>query len=92
MLAGRFGTLNALENATLDDIAAIEGIGPETARSVRHFFDQDENREAVKRLLESGVTISAESAGKNATVALKPGIAGKTFVLTGTMENRNNFV
>ncbi len=79
VLARAFGSLDALLNADADALAAIDGIGPEIAAAVHHFFRQAENREAVQRLLDSGVTIEASAARAGA------GLAGKTFVLTGTL-------
>ena len=79
ILAGRFGNLDRLMSAPSEKLAEIDGIGPEIAGAVRHFFDQEENRDAVSRLLASGVSF------KDETVRAADRLEGKTFVLTGTL-------
>ncbi|MFP4387397.1 MAG: NAD-dependent DNA ligase LigA [Desulfococcaceae bacterium] len=84
LLAERFGTLEAVMDAPLDDLAAAEGIGPEIAESVRRFFDRPENRESVERLRAAGVEpVSREPA--EAPSASDSPLAGKTVVLTGVL-------
>lgn len=83
LLADHFGEIDALEAAAFDDLLAIEGIGPEVAASVQLFFEQPENRAVVQRLRAAGVTLSAPKRASATAGAL----AGKTFVLTGTLEN-----
>lgn len=84
ILANQFKNLETLMRASFDDLVSIEGIGPIVAESIRTFFNEEENQKTIRRLLESGVEIQYEPAGKS------PGssdFAGKTFVLTGTLEN-----
>ena len=83
LLADHFGDVDALQSAALDDLLAIEGIGPEVAASVRLFFEQPENRAIVERLRAAGVSLVAPKRTRAGSGAL----AGKTFVLTGTLEN-----
>jgi DNA ligase (NAD+) len=79
LLASQFSTLKELEKAGEEELIEIEGIGPELARSLVHFFAEPHNRETIRRMQAAGVRVvyprrvSAE-------------LAGKTFVLTGTME------
>jgi DNA ligase (NAD+) len=80
ILATRFEHIDRLFSASLDELKAVEGIGPEIAESVRHFFEQDDNRKTVRQILDSGVQIISEA--KPETRHLK----GKSFVLTGTLE------
>lgn len=84
ILADRFGSLEKIMEAAAQDLETIDGIGREIAQSIRHFFDQPENRESIQRMLGSGVEIQSE---KKETVEQKEGIAGKTFVLTGTLQS-----
>lgn len=79
ILAVRFGNLDRLMSAPSEELAEIDGIGPEIAGAVRHFFDQEENRDAVCRLLESGVSFKEEA------VRAADRLEGKTFVLTGIL-------
>jgi DNA ligase (NAD+) len=81
ILADRFEDVDELIAASENDLAAIEGVGPVIAASIRVFFSRDENREAVEQLKSAGVKIVYEKA------ASKEGaLQGKTFVLTGALE------
>ncbi len=79
LLAAGLGDLESLEAASLEEIAAIEGIGPEIAASVHGYFRQPENRELLQRLREAGLQF--EHRGVRRTGRLE----GKTFVVTGTL-------
>jgi DNA ligase (NAD+) len=79
-LARRFASAQALLDASLDDLQAVRDVGPEVARQIFEFVQKPENRTAIERLLEAGVTPNAELAGDTAGP-----FAGKTVVLTGTL-------
>ena len=79
-LAARFGTITALMDAGVDEMAAIDGIGPTIADTVRTFFDTDRNRELVQKMLALGVTAEAEVAETSDL------LEGWTIVVTGTLE------
>ena len=81
ILASDFGTIDALEEASADELQRSEGIGPEVATSVRLFFDQHANRAMIERLRGYGVVMQAGARRRATTGAL----VGKTFVLTGTL-------
>jgi DNA ligase (NAD+) len=81
-LAQHFGSLDALMNASLEQLQAVPDIGPVVAQSIRTFFDQPHNREVIEQLRACGVHWD-ESAPADAG-SPKP-LAGKTFVLTGTL-------
>ena len=81
VLAEDFGSIDALEDASEDELRRSEGIGSEVAASVHLFFRQRANREIVERLRAAGVSLTAR---KRASRANGP-VAGKTFVLTGTL-------
>ncbi|KAB8141949.1 NAD-dependent DNA ligase LigA [Chloroflexia bacterium SDU3-3] len=80
-LALRFGSLDALADATEEEIVALEGIGPAVAKSVRQFFAIQANRDLVAKLKQLGVNPTAAPQLPLASAAL----AGKTFVITGTL-------
>jgi DNA ligase (NAD+) len=82
VLAQHFGSLDALMHASVEQLQAVPDIGPVVAQSIRTFFDQPHNREVVEQLRACGVHWD-ESAAADAA-APKP-LAGKTFVLTGTL-------
>jgi DNA ligase (NAD+) len=78
-LAGHFGSMDALMNASQEELEEVNEVGPRMAESMREFFAEPRNRELVKRLREAGLTF----AGKKRARGTK--LAGKTFVLTGTL-------
>ena len=81
-LARRFGSLEAIMDATPEEIAAVEGIGPVIAESVVSYFSDPHNREVVHKLKAAGVrTDVVENADLPQT------LAGKSVVVTGTLEN-----
>ncbi len=82
-LAKHFGAIDRLMSATLDQLLAVNDVGPVVAQSIRTFFDQAHNREVVEQLRAAGVTWP-EGEGSAASTAPQP-LAGKTFVLTGTL-------
>ncbi len=83
LLAGDFGTIDALAAATQDQLTAIDGIGGQIAESVAFFFARPQNLEVVERLRASALDLTAPLRPKVPIGAF----AGKTFVLTGTLPN-----
>jgi DNA ligase (NAD+) len=81
-LARHFGTLEALMNASVEQLLEVPDVGPIVAASIRTFFSQQHNREVVEQLLAAGVQ-PKESAGE-ADDRPRP-LLGKTLVLTGTL-------
>jgi DNA ligase (NAD+) len=84
MLSRHFGDIDSLANAGEDELADVEEIGPVIAASVRQFFAGERGGEIIERFKASGVKMSAESVGASAGGGL---LAGKTVVVTGTLEN-----
>lgn len=82
-LARHFGRLDALLVADEPALLQVPDVGPIVASSIRHFLDEPHNREVIGRLRAHGVTWP-ESDGAIANMAPQP-LAGKTFVLTGTL-------
>ena len=80
-LARHFGNLDAVMDATVDQLLQVSDIGPIVALSLRTFFDQTHNREVVEQLRACGVTWPE---GPPVLVAPQP-LSGKTFVITGTL-------
>lgn len=78
-LADTFGSAAALARTSSEDLQAIPAIGPAIADSIVHFFADTHNRSLLKALEASGVQLRQEPAGA------KGKLAGKTFVLTGTL-------
>ena len=82
-LAAHFGAMDRVMGASLDELLAVADVGPVVAQSIRTFFEQAHNREVVEQLRAVGVSWP-EGEGNAAAVVVKP-LAGKTFVLTGTL-------
>ena len=81
LLAQRFRTMEALMSSDYSELTGITGIGPTTAESVLAFFAEERNREVIRRLREAHVNMAEAPRGGEAPLTL----AGKTFVLTGTL-------
>ena len=80
-LARHFGKLDAIMDATEEQLLEVSDVGPIVAKSLRTFFDQPHNREVVEQLRACGVTWEE---GEPAARAPQP-FSGKTFVITGTL-------
>ncbi len=80
-LAQHFGKLDAIMDATEEQLLEVGDVGPIVAKSIRTFFAQAHNREVVEQLRSCGVTWEE---GEPAAVAFKS-LSGKTFVITGTL-------
>jgi len=78
-LAGRFGTLDATMNATVEELCAIPDFGEITALCVVNYFSHEQNRALCRRLTDAGLTTNSTA------VPTGDRYAGRTFVLTGTL-------
>lgn len=79
LLAQRFGTIEAVMQATVDDILTIDGFGTIMAEQVVSFFERDSSKQLVTRLQAHGVNTQCH------TVQTDRRFEGMTFVLTGTL-------
>jgi DNA ligase (NAD+) len=82
-LAKHFGSLDAIMAATPEQLLEVSDVGPIVAQSLHTFFEQPHNREVVEQLRAAGIHWP-ESEGSGAQRAPQP-LAGKTFVLTGSL-------
>ena len=80
-LARHFGTLDAIMDASVEQLLQVPDVGPVVARSLHTFFQQPHNREVVEQLRACGVTWPEGAPAERAPQVL----AGKTVVLTGTL-------
>jgi DNA ligase (NAD+) len=83
VLADHFGSVEAIEAAPLAELEEVREVGPVMAESVRGWFDEPHNRELVARLRAGGVKTTGEV--KRTPRGPQP-LAGKTFVITGTLD------
>lgn len=99
LLARRYLTVDALILATDEDMANIEGVGPEIARSVRGFLSVKDNLDVLERLRLCGFSLEenlmSEMQSKSGQMGISSDLASSqplkdmTFVLTGTLEKRS---
>jgi len=80
-LARHFGGLDAIMDASVDQLLQVNDVGPVVAEAIHTFFAQPHNREVVEQLRACGVTWEEGAPAERATLPL----AGKTVVLTGTL-------
>ena len=83
-IADNFPNVELLTNASPEAIASIFGIGEEIAQSIYEWFRKDANQNLVQRLKASGLQFVGEKKSDQA-IAINPNIAGKIFVVTGTL-------
>ena len=83
LLADHFGSMDRLAGATEDDLTEVEGIGPELAASIVHFFGSRAGARVIDRLRDAGVNMRQSKRAAPAGSAL----AGKTVVVTGRLES-----
>jgi DNA ligase (NAD+) len=81
VLARAFGHLDRIIDASVDEIAAVEGIGPKIATSVHEFFASPSNREVIEKLRKAGVNFSGPEAPD-----VPQTLAGMSIVVTGTLD------
>jgi len=84
LLSEHFGSLDALAAASAAEIEAIPGMGPLTAAAVVEWFGHAPNRAVIEKLRRAGVRLTEDKAALAATRGPQP-LAGKTFVITGTL-------
>jgi DNA ligase (NAD+) len=81
-VARHFGSVDRLAEASPEDIAEVEGIGPERAEAIAEWFSDKENRKLVEELKQLGLRFEA---GPEERPVEGP-LTGQTYVITGTLE------
>ena len=79
LLAEAFGSMDALMAASVEELEAVDEVGPRVAQAIQEFFAEEKNRQLVEKLRHAGLTFTAEKKKKSSK------LEGLTFVLTGTM-------
>jgi DNA ligase (NAD+) len=79
LLAESFGSMDALVEASIEELQAVDEVGPRVAEAIHEFFAEEKNRQLVEKLRHAGLTFTAEKKRKSSQ------LEGMTFVLTGTM-------
>jgi DNA ligase (NAD+) len=78
-LAEHFGSMESLANAGVEELQNVNEVGPKIAESIAEFFSNPANRKLVDRLGEAGLAFRGQKKERGTK------LAGKTFVLTGTL-------
>ena len=86
ILARAMGDIDSLADASVEELTAIDEIGPTIARSVYDFFHSDAGRETINGLKDAGVRMT-NSAAETPAAAGAGALEGKTIVVTGTLES-----
>ncbi len=82
LLAQHFGGVTALQGASEEEVAAVDGVGPVIAESVAHWMATERNQEVIAKLAAAGVRLSEEGGG-----AREGPLAGQQFVITGRLSS-----
>ena len=85
-LANSFVSIEALEAATLDDLVDVDEIGPRIAQSVRAYFENEQNRNLIKRLKEAGVQMRIS---EDRLSGFTDKLDGATIVISGTFTHHS---
>ncbi|MGW7364592.1 NAD-dependent DNA ligase LigA [Streptomyces sp. NPDC054841] len=83
-LAREFRSIERIEQATEEELAAVEGVGPTIAASLKQWFEEDWHREILRKWRAAGVRMEEEGAGEDE--GPRP-LEGLTVVVTGTLQN-----
>ena len=79
-LAQYFGSLENIKNISQEELEAVPDIGPRASESIYNWFRIKENKELIDNLIKQGIDISAPE-------QISKKLSGKTFVLTGSLED-----
>jgi DNA ligase (NAD+) len=80
LLADHFGSVDAIMAASMEELAAVDGVGEVIARAVRDFFDRPGTAEVIEKLRRAGVRFAEERSKPSGP------LVGKNFVITGTLD------
>ena len=79
-LMRKFGSLDALQTATEEELLAVPDMGEISAKNIREYFSDEANKEMLLNLKSAGVHMESHEAGNEEGI-----LSGKTFVITGTL-------
>lgn len=83
VLEREFGSLENIKSASEEELEAVNEIGPIVAESILNFFDEEQNRRLIDRLLDAGITLETPDTPSEQTDIF----ADKTLVFTGALEH-----
>src|SRR5437660_10595522 len=79
LLAEHFGSMDAFMSSSFEELQEVNEVGPRVGEAISEYFSEPRNRELVERLRKSGLKFEGEQKKRGTK------LAGKTFVLTGTL-------
>jgi DNA ligase (NAD+) len=82
VLSDTFGDMHTLMNSSVDELDAIEGVGLSLAQGITEYFRNPDNRALIEKLERLGLNMKS---GGDSVQKVAPTLAGKTFVITGTL-------
>jgi DNA ligase (NAD+) len=86
-LARHFCSIDALSQASRDELEALPGVGPNIAQSILDWFSTPRNQQLIEKMRELGLPLAMEEAPKEESVP--QALTGLTFVITGTLPKRS---
>ncbi|MDD5748932.1 MAG: helix-hairpin-helix domain-containing protein, partial [Actinomycetota bacterium] len=82
VLTGKYSSIDEIMKASVEELLQIEGVGPRIAESIEQFYKSEENKRVIEKLKNAHVSLSDERPEERKDI-----LRGKTFVLTGALEN-----
>ena len=86
LIAARFGGEDLMRGVEVEQLTGIDGVGEVVARAVAAYFDLEDNKDLLRRLMERGLDFGREAGGPS-----EGPLAGKRVVITGTLERPRNY-
>ena len=83
-LAAHFRSLDAVMNASSEELVQAEEVGPKIAEAIADYFADEDNRRIIERLRSAGLQFGAEARERRSDM-----LAGKNFVISGVFENHS---
>ena len=84
LLATEFGSADALAKASVEQLSAVEGIGPIMAEAIHHYFHSDVGRKTIDELRELGMKLTQDAPPRKGKAG-GADLTGKSIVVTGTL-------
>ena len=85
-LAGAFGDIDKLKEATFEELISVDEIGDKIAESVRNYFSDPDNVALIEKLRQQGIRFSADKAGAE---IIEDKLGGKSFVISGVFSGHS---
>ena len=86
LIAARFGGEDLMRGVEVEQLTGIDGVGEVVARAVAAYFDLEDNKDLLRRLMERGLDFGREAGGPS-----EGPLAGKRVVITGTLDRPRNY-